>query len=251
MNSPLSAIYFGLLQGLTEFLPVSSSGHLLLFRSLFTPYDQPLLLDIVLHLGSLTAILLFFKKTIQKHFKNLTTPLIISIIPLGIAGLFFYPKIKFFFTTPQYLGLSFLITSLLLFIFPNLKQGKTKLTQITPSKALLSGLFQSLAIIPGISRSASTIFAGKLNKQNQSSTFQFAFLMAIPALLGSLALALKDGLPTLAKTNTNSIIAGFIASLLSSLIALKILQFILKKKNLSIFAWYTLALSAISFGLFG
>jgi len=250
MTSTTSAIYFGILQGLTEFLPVSSSGHLLLLRSLLTPYDQPLLLDIILHLGSLSAILFYFRKTIKDSFKDLLKPLTISVIPAIFVGLFIYQKAQHFFTSPQYLGFAFLLTSLFLFIFPHLSQGNTKLSKITPLKALVIGLFQALAIIPGISRSGATIFAGKLNKLESKVIFQFAFLMALPAILGSLTLALKDGFPSFATTSINFAVSGLIASFLTSLLALRLLNLLFQKKNLQIFAWYTLILSAISFGLF-
>ena len=249
--SYISAIYFGLLQGLTEFLPVSSSGHLLLFRSLFAPYDSPLLLDIVLHTGSLLAIIWFFKEIIfdKKGMKKLIMPLFVGTIPAVLVGLIVYQRFQIIFSTPQLLGFSFLITSLFLVLFSCVPWGKIALTKIPSLNAFIVGLFQALAIIPGISRSGSTIFAGHLQKFNQKTTFAFAFLLAIPAILGSLVLSLKDGL-VLGTINPLPVLVGFLASFVSSLFALKLLQVLLRKRNLSLFAVYTFLVGCFCLGVF-
>jgi len=249
--SLVSAIYFGLLQGLTEFLPVSSSGHLLLFRSLFAPYDSPLLLDIVLHTGSLLAILWFFKSIIfnKKEIKKLIIPLLIGTIPAVIVGLLVYQRFQGIFSSPQLLGFSFLTTSIFLAIFSIIPWGKLSLTKIPSFNAFIVGLFQALAIIPGISRSGSTIFACRLQKFNQKTTFAFAFLLAIPAILGSLVLSLKDGL-TLGVVNPWPVLVGFLVSFVSSLFALKLLQILLRKKSLMLFSVYTFLLACFCFGVF-
>lgn len=250
--SLVSAIYFGLLQGLTEFLPVSSSGHLLLFRSLFASYDSPLLLDIVLHAGSLLAILWFFKEIVfdKKGIKKLIMPLFVGTIPAVLVGLLVYQRFQTIFSTPQLLGYSFLTTSILLALFSLIPWGRVTLTKVPSLNAFIVGLFQALAIIPGISRSGSTIFAGRLQKFNQKTTFAFAFLLAIPAILGSLVLSLKDGL-TLGVVNPWPVLVGFLVSFVSSLFALKLLQILLRKKSLMLFSVYTFLLACFCFGVFG
>lgn len=247
----ISAVYFGLLQGLTEFLPVSSSGHLLLFRSLFAPYDSPLLLDIVLHTGSLLAILWFFKKTIfnKKEVGKLITPLFFGTLPAVLVGLLVYQRFQTIFSSPQLLGFSFLLTSIFLATFSLIPWGKITLTKIPSINAFLVGLFQALAIMPGISRSGSTIFAGRLQKLNQKTTFAFAFLLAVPSILGSLVLSLKDGL-ILGKVNLLPVLTGFLFSFISSLFALKLLQILLRKKSLILFSVYTFLLGCFCLGVF-
>ena len=247
----ISAIYFGLLQGLTEFLPVSSSGHLLLFRSLFAPYDSPLLLDIVLHTGSLLAILWFFKEVIfdKKGIKKLIMPLFVGTLPAILVGLLVYQRFQGIFSTPRLLGFSFLITSLFLALFSSIPWGKITLTKVPSLNAFIVGLFQALAIMPGISRSGSTIFAGRLQKFNQKTAFAFAFLLAVPAILGSLVLSLKDGL-VLGTVNALPVLVGFLASFVSSLFALKLLQILLRKKNLMLFSVYTFLLGCFCLGVF-
>lgn len=248
--SLLSLSFFGILQGITEFLPISSSGHLLLVRSLSTSYDQPLLTDIILHVGSLAAIIYFFKDVLKKNFSKLIKPLLVSIIPAALVGFLMLDQIDVLFNSPRFLALSFLVTTLILLAFNQLKWGKTTIKKIDNKKALGIGFFQALALIPGISRSASTIFGSKLMGLDSSTSFSFAFIMAIPAILGSMFLSLF-------KLNISSInlqpavlLTVFLSSFISSLLALKILQTILRAKTLKNFALYTAALVGISLALF-
>lgn len=247
----VSAIYFGILQGLTEFLPVSSSGHLLLFRSLFAPYDSPLLLDIVLHAGSLLAIVWFFRKTIfdKKGIKKILMPLFVGTLPAILVGLVIYQRFQGIFSTPQLLGFSFILTSLFLALFSIIPWGRITLTKIPSLNAFIVGVFQALAIMPGVSRSGSTIFAGHWQKLNQKATFAFAFLLAVPSILGSLVLSLKDGL-VLGSVNPGPVLVGFLVSFISSLFALQLLQILLRKKNLVLFSVYTFLLGCFCLGLF-
>lgn len=248
--SSLFISFFGFLQGITEFLPVSSSGHLLFFRQLTTSYNQPLITDIILHSGSLVAILLFFKNTLKKHFKKLIWPLLVSTIPAGLAGLLLLDKIDALFSSPRFLFLSFSTTTVLLLLFNKLKWKKTNLESINSKKAFSIGLFQALALIPGISRSASTIFASRLMGLNPDTSFSFAFLMAIPAILGSMLLTLIKINPSSFSLQTTVLITIFLSSFVSSLLALKILQKVLKNKALTSFSLYTAAIAGISLALF-
>jgi undecaprenyl-diphosphatase len=249
--SSFSLSFFAFIQGITEFLPVSSSGHLLLFRSLFIPYSQPLVIDIILHVGSLAAIIYFFKDTLRKYFSKLLLPSLISLIPASLVGIFLLDQIEAFFNSPKFLFLSFSITTLVLLLFRQLKWKKTGIDEISPKKALGIGLFQALAIIPGLSRSASTIFAGKLMGLSPNATFPFAFIMAIPAILGSMALSLiKLSISSINNISLTSLLAPLATSFIFSLLALKILQKIMIKKRLSGFAFYTTILAAISLALF-
>lgn len=250
MTSGFNLGLFGLLQGLTEFLPVSSSGHLLFFRQLFLPYDQPLVVDIVLHIGSLLAIVYFFKDTLKKNLHRLVQPLLISLIPSVIVGLLFFSQIEALFVSPRFLALSFAFTTFILLFFNYLNWGKTKLGKLKNSQALNIGIFQALAIVPGISRSASTIFAGKLFGLEPSTDFSFAFLTAIPAILASIALSVLKLDFSSISFSWSALSIGFLSSFIASLLSLKLLQKILQNKNLIGFAFYTAALTAVSLVLF-
>lgn len=244
-----SIIIISFIQGLTEFLPVSSSGHLLLFRLLFSPYSQPVTLDVFLHAGSLLAIIWYFRRYLRQYFVKLIPVLIIGTIPVVVIGLFIYSHFQSVFETPQFLGLSFLFTSFCLFLFPYLPKGKTSLEKISFKQSLLIGIFQAVAIIPAISRSGSTIFAGKLSGLKTQASFNFAFILAIPAIFGAIILVLKD-LSNYQPQSMGIDITGLFFSFFSSLIALRLLNYFLKNKNLKIFSLYTFLLGLLCLSLF-
>lgn len=244
-----NAVFFALIQGLTEFLPVSSSGHLSLLRLITIPYEQPLIFDIFLHAGSLLAILWFFRRVIAKYLIGLTPQLIITTIPAGIIGVFVYQRYQHLFESASFLGFAFLFTALLLFSFNHLPQRQTRLRHISIFQAFIVGVFQAVAILPGISRSGSTVFAGKLIGLAQKTAFIYAFLCAIPAILGSMVLVLKDS-PSITPEYLRTSALGFIVSFSSSLLALNLLTIILKKRKLNYFAWYLLVLGSVALGLF-
>ena len=248
--SLLSLSFFGILQGITEFLPVSSSGHLLFVRSLFASYNQPLLTDIILHTGSLVAIIYFFKDSLTKNFSKLIKPLLISVIPAGLVGFLMLDQIESLFISPKFLFFSFSITTLILLAFNQLKWKKVTIGKIDNKKALGIGLFQALALVPGISRSASTIFASKLMGLDSTASFSFAFLMAIPAILGSMLLSLLKLNVSSINLQPGILLTVFLSSFIASLLALKILQKILQNKTLRNFAVYTAAMAGISLALF-
>lgn len=248
--SSLSLSLFGVLQGITEFLPVSSSGHLLFFRQIFTSYNQPLITDIILHTGSLAAIVIFFKDTLKKNFSKLLKPLIISVVPAGLVGFLFLDQIEALFSSPKFLFLSFSATTLILLLFNQLNWKKTKIRKISSKQAFGVGLFQAFALVPGISRSASTIFASRLLGLDSTASFSFAFLMAIPAILGSIVLSLAKLDVASISIQPSILLTVFFSSFISSLLALSILQQILKNKKLTNFAFYTAAIAGISLALF-
>lgn len=242
--------FFGAIQGIAEFLPISSSGHLLFLRQLFVSYSQPLVVDIILHAGSLAAIIYFFKDILKKNFSKLLLPSLISIIPAGLISLLMLDQIESLFSSPRFLFISFSITTLILLLFNQLKWKKISLEKISPKKAVGIGLFQALALVPGISRSASTIFAGRFMGLNPKTTFSFAFIMAIPAILGSIAISLLKLNISSLNLQPTSLLAGFLFSFIFSLLALRILQKIIKNKQLTNFALYTAALAGLSLALF-
>jgi len=250
MGGFFQAATIGALQGLTEFLPISSSGHLLLSRSLFVPYASVVTLDVFFHFGSLLAIIYFFRSQLGfKNLKALIKPFVITTIPVALAGLLVDHYSLSIFDSPRFLGLAFLITTLMLFSWPFVGSGKTKINKINSKQALVVGLFQAFAIFPGVSRSASTLVGSKLAGLKEQDSFQYAFLIAIPALLGAVVLVLKDGFVLTPELRTFGLIGSF-SSFFVSLLALKILKILISSHKPHHFAWYTLTLSAVSFALF-
>lgn len=231
----IQIFFLGLVQGVTEFLPVSSSGHLHLFQ-LFFRLTPSLTLDIFLNTATLFSVIFFFRHQIKFFFSNLKY-IIVGTLPAVIVGFFANNYIDSLFTNPQSLILTFLITTILLFATHFLKKSDS---QITYKKAFVIGLFQSLAILPGVSRSASTIVASLLLGLSPAFAFKFSFSLFIPVSIGALIMGLSD-FNTLDLTYSSATIA-FIITFFVGLISLKLLKNIVVGQKLKYFGFYTLFL---------
>ena len=241
------ALFLGIVQGLTEFLPVSSSGHLELIQILFglENLEQYLFFTIVCHMGTLLAILIVFYKEIANITKKQLIQIAIGTLPLFPLTLFF-KEIKAFFNAPAYLGTFFMITSLLLFLavrfgWEKSERERRRFCFLDP---LVIGLFQALALFPGISRSGSTISGARLLGWPPSQAVSFSFLLAIPAICGSMAL---EGLHIItegaaAKLALGHYFLGFSASFLVGWQALVLLIRLASKNKFMYFVWYCLLL---------
>ena len=206
------ALILGIVQGATEFLPVSSSGHLVLLQKIFGITEPTLLFDTAVHGGTLLAVLVILRQDIWKIlcriFQPITLFLIIATIPAVIAALLFKNQIETTFTSGAFLGFAFLVTSALLFISEKLyKRSRNsggypaRLENAAADRfqdemnwidALSIGLLQALAIIPGISRSGATISAALSRRINRDFAARFSFLLSIPVILGALILQVVD-----------------------------------------------------------
>lgn len=255
LMSTLEAIILGILQGLTEFLPISSSGHLELGQHLLglTNLENYILFNLVCHLGTLFALLIFYWQQIQVIFlkqRSKLLQLFIGILPLFPLVLILKP-IKSLFDQPQYLGWCFLITSLLLFL--GIKFGSIKPLEVRQQRRwkdpLIIGLFQAVAILPGISRSGSTISAGRLLGWTQQEAISFAFLLAIPTILGGMTLELLHlaaGKTAMPSVGWEPYLAGFITSFIVGYFALKLLLKLAAKDKFIYFVWYCLILGIVT-----
>ena len=233
------AIILGIVQGLSEFLPISSSGHSVLLQRIFSIENNSLVFDTCLHAGSLIAVLVVLRHDIWNLLKRIVQPqtlyLIIATVPTVIAALLFKDKIEHAFATAAYLGFSFLITSLILFASEklhkrNVEEPVRSREEMNWKDALLIGILQMIAIFPGISRSGATISAGLSRRLNREFAARFAFLLSIPAILGALVLQLKDlrggegaGAMDVLPIAAGSISAGIVA-FFSIRLALKIVR---------------------------
>lgn len=244
----LDAIILGIVQGLTEFLPVSSSGHLQLAQHFLglNNLDDYILFDLACHLGTLLAILIVFSKNIRSLFSKANPTLrlvIIGTLPLFPLVLILKP-IKAFYADPSYLGFFFLITAAILFLGGKAKAITTS-TEKKWKEALTIGLWQAAAILPGVSRSGSTITGARLLGWNPQEAVAFSFLLAIPAILGGTTLELIKlwSMPeTVPSLPIASYLAGFAVSFVVGMGALKLLMRFAANDKLSYFAWYCLFL---------
>lgn len=252
------AVILGLVQGLTEFLPVSSSGHVAFFQGVFGISDQDIALffTIILHLGTLVAVCIVFWKDIldlfKKPFKTLGL-LVLATIPAGITGLIFeLSDLDGVFLNPAYMGIFlcifFLITAGLLFTTETVVKRRQNTLPLCLKTTIPMGLAQALAVLPGVSRSGSTICAGTLAGCNSEDVAKFSFIMSIPVILGSfvieLFMGLKDG--EIQKSFIDggatlgwSVALGFIVSAIAGFFAIKVMLKVIKNAN---YKWFSLYL---------
>jgi len=253
------ALFLGLLQGLTEFLPISSSGHLVIVETfLKLDVEKLKIFDVMLHLGSLSAIIIYFWKDFMGLVKGFlaflrlykTNPhiqiyqkligfLIVATIPAVIIGLLFGDSIDYLFRNVWYIGIFMIIVGEV-FILAEKALAKYKVKkEIGLKQALIIGCAQALALAPGISRSGSTISAGLFLGIPREKAARFSFLMAIPAIIGA---GVLTGVKDLTAGDFNfeiaTMLVGFLASLLASFAAVYFLMRFLKNNTLRPFAYY-------------
>lgn len=256
----IAAIILGVVQGLTEFLPVSSSAHLVIFHEL-VKFEANLAFDTVLHVGTLLAVVgYYFKDVISlikaffislkdliegefvESFKNdeyvrMVWLIIIATIPTGIIGLVFKDFFESLFSNISAVGFFLLITGVLLWYSEKVKTGDKDVKKSCAKDSLLIGLAQSCAIAPGISRSGATIASSLILGMDRETAARFSFLLSIPAILGAAIVQVKD----IGAGMTDGLwvyVLGFIAATISGYIAIKVLLKVIREKSLTIFSYY-------------
>ncbi len=240
----LNEILLAVIQAATEFLPISSSGHLALISNLISKPN--LFFFTALHLASLIAVIIFTRKeifnliTFNKKYKKLWIYLIIATIPAALFGFFFNSLIEKTFTSYLLLSITFLFTAIILFLTRFTKTN----SKLNLKNTLFIGLFQVLALFPGVSRSGMTISASLFSGIKKEKATKFSFLLFIPLAIGAFMLELKDFYIS------TSLIISFIICIIFSLLFLNLLTIIIKKQKFWLFGFYCLLMSAISFTLY-
>jgi len=256
--SLLEAIILGLIQGLSEFLPVSSSGHLLVFHHIFGIMGEDnMTFVIVLNMGSLVPLLWVFRKDVWQLIKNpfqkMTALLIIATLPLIVVTLLFQDFIEQMFHLVHFLPVGFVITGVVLLLSDKFSKGKRDIGELRFIDAVLVGLAQAFAVFPGISRSGSTITASLGRGLDRESAAKFSFLMSIPTAFGAIALRIShivSGRILLDDLNFVNLGAGFITAAVSGYLAINVMLAIVKKAKLKYFALYYVFALAILVVLF-
>lgn len=271
----IQAIILGIIQGFTEFLPVSSSGHLIFLPKLFGWADQGLAFDTVIHLGTLVAVVVYFRKRlwmVLKSFlggmgnpeklrlgaggewgtshKKLGWLLLLSIVPAGIAGLLFDSLIEEKLRATWIIGVNFIVWGIILFIAETVNRkliiDHRSLEQVNWENSLLIGCAQAIALIPGTSRSGITMTAGLFSKLDKKSAAEFSFLMSVPiiALAGGMQLIemVRNGFETI----TFGVLGfGFFTSVISGLLAIWGLMKIIQRWSFMPFVVYRIVMGII------
>lgn len=250
---PLQLIVLALVQGVTEFLPISSSGHLVIFQKILNISNLPVIFDILLHLGTLISILVFLRKDIinllinPKENNSVWTMIIVGSIPAIIFGLMLKSKIDSIFNSLKIVGISYIICSLILYSSKFTKKIKgsyvKSLKQINWKDAVVTGFFQAIAVLPGISRSGSTITGGLWRNFSPVTAFKYSFLLSIPTILGAVILKAKE--VSMINIGILNIVLAVSISALVGYFSLKYLEKILQTDKLYLFGYYCLVVGLI------
>jgi len=247
-----SVIILAIVQGLTEFLPVSSSGHLVLLNKLFGIESDFLLLSIVLHVATLFSVVVVLwedvKKILKDPFGKTSKNLVIATLPTVIIVLFFKGVFEKSFSG-AYLPLCFMLTAFLIILTEVLKKYSKNEKPINKKISVFMGIAQGIAVFPGISRSGSTICTGLIAKGKKSEVANFSFLMSIPIIIASLILEIYEYISvgqalTLAWFE---LLVGFVVAFFVGLFSVKFMLNVVKKHSLIWFAIYLIIISVISF----
>jgi undecaprenyl-diphosphatase len=260
----LSAWYtliLGLVQGLTEFLPVSSSGHLVLAQYFLGVLGGGLALEIWLHLATLVAVVVALRADLfrvlrsflpgatsedRAYGRRLTVATIVGTIPAALVGLFLKDLVEGAFVSVRLVGVDLLITAGILVVSRFFTGGTATLT---PTRGLLIGIAQALAILPGISRSGSTLTAGVVSRLSGVDAARFSFMLSIPAILGAVVLELP-ALADLGTTSPAALGVGFLSAAVTGYVAIRVVWRVMERGRLAVFAPYCalLGIAALFWG---
>ncbi|MDQ5972157.1 MAG: undecaprenyl-diphosphatase [Patescibacteria group bacterium] len=255
----LQAIILGLIQGFTEFVPVSSSGHLVLAHHFFGVTQTGLSFDVALHVGTLMALLLYFNKELVIIAKSLfvKTPqtrlawlLVVATIPAVIVGVLLESSAESAFRSPKLVAINLALVALLMLwaeqYYHSRVKKPTKLDKVTRKQAIIMGISQAAAIVPGVSRSGSTITAGLFTGMDRVAATRFSFLLGIPITAGAILKVFTDSAALQQLSDDKSVfVAGILAAFLSGLFAIRFMLRYLAGHSLSVFAYYRLGLSVV------
>ena len=252
----LQYFLIGIIQGVTEFLPISSSGHLVLFAQLTNWEDQGLFTDIAVHFGTLFAVIIYLRKDIYYFFTNIFQfkifedqiifKIILATLPAIILGYFIYDYVSLYFRSIQLIALSSIVFAIILFFADRVKMESKGWNRVTYIEALIVGLFQVLAFIPGASRAGVTITGARLLGYDRVNAARFSMILSIPIILASMTLSLISILNEeyVAVNLYQSFFASLVAFITALLSIIFLMRFI-KKANFNIFIIYRIVLGII------
>src|SRR6266851_4361130 len=257
MAQQLQTFVLGTVQGLTEFLPVSSSAHLVLVPWLMKWHDQGLAFDVALHLGTLMALLIYYWRQWlamgaslvngDRPQRRLLSLLVVASIPGAIIGLLFEKQAETIFRSPLLIAAALALLGLALWFFDRVEPQGRSMEEMTYLDALLIGLSQAFAIVPGVSRSGSTITMARILRVTREDAANFSFLMATPIIAGA---GLVEGRHLVANGISHDIWIGFAAAAVFGLIAIAALIRFVRTRSYEPFAWYRIVLALFVVAVF-
>lgn len=264
MDQILQSLILGIVQGLTEFLPISSSGHLILIPQIFdwSGVIDSLEFNVALHVGTTVAVIWFFwsdwVRIIKAFFINLKTGtvtanfesrlllmILVGSIPAAIVGLGFKDFIQDYTREPLLVASTLFIFALVLFTADKFGAKARNFKQISWMDAVVIGLAQSLALIPGVSRSGITISAGLFRGFEAVPATRFSFLLSTPAIIGAALLSIGDSAEVIGNGNLSIMLVGVVAAAVIGWVTIKLLLKFVAKNSFNIFVWYRMALAVV------
>lgn len=252
----IASLILGLVEGITEFLPISSTGHLILTQSILKIQSTEFwkTFDIFIQLGAILAVVILYWKKVWQS-RQLFTKILIAFLPTAVIGLVVYKLIKKFLLGNNLIVLSSLLIGGLLIIWFEKwylkkkvsREKLTKLEDISTVQAIKIGLFQTLAMIPGVSRSGATILGGLFLGVERQAIVEFSFLLAVPTMAAATGFDLfKSGL-NITANQWQYMLIGFLASFVTALLAIKFLINFVKLNDFKIFGWYRIVIALVGF----
>jgi undecaprenyl-diphosphatase len=254
--SLLDAVLLGLVQGLAEFLPISSSGHLVLTEGLLGIAQADIIFEVFLHFSTLLAILIYFKKDILAIRMKEAKLIVFGSIPVVVVGLLFKEQLEVVFGSIVIVSLLLIVTGILNLVtdhkLNNGKKSKEAKKEIGVKEAIIIGIFQTFAILPGISRSGSTVAGGVLQNIERKKAFRFSFLLVIPVILGASFLQLLEvvgeGGLSAGGLNISTLVVGGLTAFISGFLSLRIFEYVINKSRLEVFGFYCIFVGVVSLG---
>ncbi|MEO2002521.1 MAG: undecaprenyl-diphosphate phosphatase [Candidatus Poribacteria bacterium] len=254
----IDAAILGLVQGLTEFLPVSSSGHLVLAQHMLgLGGAENLTMDLLLHVATLAAVLISFRADIIRLVVGITSDagqrrlallLLAAMVPTGIIGLSIKPFIAGAFDRPAVVGALLVATGVLLYVAPRLRRPTGSLSDLRLPQALWIGLAQGVAVLPGVSRSGTTICAGMLGGMTGEAAARFSFLLAVLAIGAAMVLNIPDA-ASLAETQFSTVAVGMVVAFVSGMLSIRLLIRVARRGRFDGFAYYCWTIGVVAVGV--
>ncbi|MEP6991693.1 MAG: undecaprenyl-diphosphate phosphatase [bacterium] len=249
----LHALVLGIVEGITEFLPVSSTAHLILASHILRIAESDFVksFEIIIQLGAILSVVVLYWNRFWNW--DVLKKLVVAVIPTGIIGLTVYKAVKGYLlgNIPVVLA-ALVIGGIALIIFERFQpvsETDTDFSEITYRKAFLIGVFQAIAVIPGVSRSAATIVGGSLIGVSKRTIVDFSFMLAVPTMLAATGLELVKGRAALAG-HYDVLAIGFVVSFVTAIVAIKSFLGYIRRRDFSAFGWYRIVLAAVYFLVF-
>jgi undecaprenyl-diphosphatase len=245
----LQAVILGIIEGLTEFLPVSSTAHLVLSADLMKLTGSEFLksFEIIIQLGAILSVVVLY----WKRFLNLEIikKLVVAFIPTGVIGLTVYKAIKAMLGSVNVVLIALILGGVVLILFKRFHEDVADdpdMKEITYRRAFMIGLFQALAVVPGVSRSAATIIGGSLIGVSKRTIVEFSFLLAVPTMAAASGLELLKGYSALSE-NVLALAVGFVVSFITAIVAIKSFLAFVKSRSFAAFGWYRIVVAVAYF----